>query len=751
MKAFRLLPCIFAGYLVSLTGISLAAQANFGSVNVGSNASVAVTVTILNAGTLGSISVTTQGAANLDFNGASGGTCTAGTAYSANASCTVNVTFTPKATGARYGGVVLYDAAGAAMGTQYLQGLGTGPQVNFLPGTETLIGSNWNFPDCCLVDESGNVYIENQSVNYKETPSAGGYVQSTMNINGRSGGFAIDGAGTLYMSVGGPSIYVEAPLAGGGYAESTVGSGLSAQNGAAVDGAGNVYISDALGGQVLKETLSAGQYTESVIYTCGIVGQQSCPSSVTVDASGNVFITAYDASQVVELTPSAGGYTQSMIGSGLVWPSSIVADGNGNLIIADTLNSRIVKETLYEGSYVQSTVSSSALYWPWGANPDSDGNVYIDDNYHARVLKEDVSDPPSLSFATTMVGATSSNSPQTVTIENNGNAPLNFSAVTFPTDFPEASKADCKAGTSLPAGGTCTLTIDFTPVSNSTSGSATVALTENVTLTTNNLNAASTQQSIAVSGTETFLLAATPTLTPAGGTFNSSQSVTVSESTAGASIYYTTDGTTPTASSTLYSGAITVSNSETIEAIAVASGYANSAVASAAYIINLPPNFALAVSQPSLSVPYGQSGEVTISVTPQNGFASATTFTCSGLPTGGSCSFAPASVTPSGTVATSTLTVSSSTNVGALHRRSDPWLPAEIPGATVALAFCCFGWKKRRGAKLWLLVTATASLGTALLIGCGGSSTPAPATSTVTVTATSGAIQHSAQFSLTIQ
>jgi len=146
-----------------------------------------------------------------------------------------------------------------------------------------------------------------------------------------------------------------------------------------------------------------------------------------------------------------------------------------------------------------------------------------------------------------------------------------------------------------------------------------------------------------------------------------------------------------------------------------------------------------------------QSGEVLISVTPQNGFASATTFSCSGLPPGGSCSFAPASVTPSGAVATSTLTVSSSTNTGALQRHSDPWLPAEIPGATMALALCCFGWRKRRGAKLWLMVTATASLGAALLIGCGGSSTPAPVTSTVTVTATSGAIQHSAQFSVTIQ
>jgi hypothetical protein len=86
------------------------------------------------------------------------------------------------------------------------------------------------------------------------------------------------------------------------------------------------------------------------------------------------------------------------------------------------------------------------------------------------------------------------------------------------------------------------------------------------------------------SGTSTPV-AATPTFSPVAGTYSGAQSVTISDTTSGAVIHYTTNGTTPTASSATYSTPIAVSSSETIEAIAVASGYTTSAVGSAAYTI----------------------------------------------------------------------------------------------------------------------------------------------------------------------
>jgi LysM repeat protein len=105
--------------------------------------------------------------------------------------------------------------------------------------------------------------------------------------------------------------------------------------------------------------------------------------------------------------------------------------------------------------------------------------------------------------------------------------------------------------------------------------------------------------------------AVAPTFSPAAGSYTSSQSVTISDATAGTTIYYTTNGTMPTTSSSVYSGAITVSATETLEAIAVETGYTNSPAATAAYTISgsaLPaPTFSPAAGS------YTSSQSVTIS------------------------------------------------------------------------------------------------------------------------------------------
>ena len=79
---------------------------------------------------------------------------------------------------------------------------------------------------------------------------------------------------------------------------------------------------------------------------------------------------------------------------------------------------------------------------------------------------------------------------------------------------------------------------------------------------------------------------ATPTFNPAAGTFTTSTSVTISTTTGGATIRYTTNGTTPSSTvGTVYSSAVSITATSTLQAIAYETGYSNSAVASGVYTI----------------------------------------------------------------------------------------------------------------------------------------------------------------------
>ena len=78
---------------------------------------------------------------------------------------------------------------------------------------------------------------------------------------------------------------------------------------------------------------------------------------------------------------------------------------------------------------------------------------------------------------------------------------------------------------------------------------------------------------------------ATPKFSPDGGVYTSTQNVTISTDTDGATIYYTTDGSTPTNESTVYGSPISVSATATLKAIAVKDGSYDSSVATASYLI----------------------------------------------------------------------------------------------------------------------------------------------------------------------
>lgn len=85
--------------------------------------------------------------------------------------------------------------------------------------------------------------------------------------------------------------------------------------------------------------------------------------------------------------------------------------------------------------------------------------------------------------------------------------------------------------------------------------------------------------------TLTVPAAATPVFSPTDGSFDIEVDVTITTTTPGAAIYYTDDGSTPTAASTLYVGAITLTATTTLKAIAILVGYTDSAVATKVYTL----------------------------------------------------------------------------------------------------------------------------------------------------------------------
>jgi hypothetical protein len=120
-----------------------------------------------------------------------------------------------------------------------------------------------------------------------------------------------------------------------------------------------------------------------------------------------------------------------------------------------------------------------------------------------------------------------------------------------------------------------------TPTTSSPVYSGPIAVTQ--TTTVRAIAAAGGMVDSDVASATYTLQAATPTFNPSGGSFLLPIQVSISSSSPGVTIYYTTNGSTPTTASTVYTGPFWVFSTTTVKAIAVRSGWTTSAVASATY------------------------------------------------------------------------------------------------------------------------------------------------------------------------
>ena len=426
------------------------------------------------------------------------------------------------------------------------------------------------------------------------------------------------------------------------------------------------------------------------------------------------------------------------------------------------------------------------------------------------------------------------------------------SAATPPTKTATTTSVSPSA-TQLTTGQTLTLTIRVAPNSGGGTPTGTLTLLDGVTQISSPAlvaGAASYNTSTLAAGNHSFTanyggdanfaasVSAAVVVTisaPAKISTTTSLSASATQITAGQSVMFTatvaraSGSTAPTGTVTFFDNASLAGTSSLSSGVAQFStsslsngahsftaGYAgdanNSASTSAAVNVTVgavpAADYTLGMSGSALSVNAGGSGNLTLTVTPENGFKQAVTFNCAGLPSGATCMFSPASVTPSAGATSAMLTVQAAASSGAIAAaRAKPaggasndatanstgdarvdagsllaaraaltFTPAPRIAAlsTFALAFFgmfgifavaqkqnqprhAFAWSTfARRANLPRALFASAAIAALLVTAsCAGYITqnttqPTSTNYTVTVTATSGSLSHAGQFTLTV-
>ncbi len=195
-----------------------------------------------------------------------------------------------------------------------------------------------------------------------------------------------------------------------------------------------MYVADTGNNRILKEVPDSGAFLITgqtwpefpyIPYVLAISGLNA-PQDVAVDASGNLLIADTGNNRVLLATPSGTTYTVTTVASALNAPTSVSFDSDGKFYIADTGNNRVLKEAPAGAVYASSVVPGT-FSGPKAVFAGQSGSVYIADTANNRAVLVAQGSAPSLNFASTAVDATSSDSPQVVTLTNIGNAALTFS------------------------------------------------------------------------------------------------------------------------------------------------------------------------------------------------------------------------------------------------------------------------------------------------------------------------------------
>ncbi len=489
--------------------------------------------------------------------------------------------------------------------------------------------SDGNSPRSHLeLDKEGNLYgttpfggKNNEGTVFELAPQAGGNWKETVIYNfGQnssdaiepSGGVILDSNGNLYGGSSGGlaglgAIFKLTPGTGGTWSEQVIFSfsdsttqGSYPSGELAFDSQGNLYGTASEGGAhnfgaVFELSPQAGEtWQQSVLYNFGDADQDGVTPSAGLifDREGNLYGTTYGGGKncpagneincgtVFELSPSsASSWAETILHSfghfsaDAAVPSGPVAmDREGNLYGLAAFIGSSDAGAVYEvarpssGTWTEkvlhsfSTTGAGGMFPYGGLAFDSSGNVYgttaAGGMYGAGTVFEianpDVAAIPQFS----VLGGTYA-SPQTVTITDYTTG----AAIYYTTNGDD-------------------------PTTDSTRYDGPIRVTENETIKA--IAVAEGLSDSAIVTIEYRIAAAVPGFSLKSGTYDKAQTVTITDKTAHATTYYTTNGDNPTNSSLRYSAPIRVDSTETIKAIAVAPEHAPSAVADATYTINPP-------------------------------------------------------------------------------------------------------------------------------------------------------------------
>ena len=456
----------------------------------------------------------------------------------------------------------------------------------------------------------------------------------------------VAGSGIVgFTGAGGPALYAH----------------FGQPSGVAIDKTGNIYLSDTANNVVWLISTTG---TASVYAGNGYLGrlgdggpatsaELNYPYGIALDSAGNLYIADTD-NDVIREVNAATGIISTVAGTGgpgsgtsigdggpatsanLMTPLAVALDSADNLYIADynhfairevSAKTGIITTVAGNGTYTFSgdggLATSAGIQSPSSLAVDKNGNIYFT-SFLSRVRKVTAATGIITTFAGAgdIFGNTGDGGPATsaqIDVESIG---LDAAGNVYLSSWPaEIRKVDASTGIITKVAG-----IGFYGFYGDGGAALAAELRGPIGIAfspTGDLYFADSYNYRVRKVSFTAPQAATPAFSVAPGTYAAAQTVAISDTTPGVVIYYTTDGSAPTSSSSLYSAPITVSSSETIRAIAAGSNYNPSAVATGAYVIGAQTG---GPSLTSLSPGFVTAGSPAFTLTVNGaGFTSAST------------------------------------------------------------------------------------------------------------------------------